>query len=58
MFKANVQGKTDANKCKYRNITTQSSLLPLFVFTNRMKEGLKNNIKEKKLFRKVNHKFE
>jgi len=50
-----VQNK---NRCGYYNITTQSSLLPLYLFTNRKIEGLKNSIKEEKQgFRKVYQKF-
>ena len=32
-----------------KNITNPNIFLPLFVFTNRQKEGLKNSIKEKNL---------
>ena len=35
-----------------RTLQPKSSLLPLFVFTNRKIEGLKNNIKRKEIVQK------
>jgi len=37
-----------------KNITYPNKLLPLFVFTNRQKEGLKKHKRGKKLFKNIN----
>jgi len=47
----NQKSKTEI-RADIRTLQLKSSLLPLFVFTNRKIEGLKNSIKRKEIVQK------